>query len=145
MKKNIRRIIIAGSCSFNDYGLMCRYLDKYLFDYVNDEIEIVSGHASGADSLGERYATEHNIKLTIFEAKWKEQGRKAGPIRNTKMVEYAYQNNGELIAFWNGKSHGTMDTINKVKRKGMKCNIVLYESDEHNRRVTDCSNSAIKG
>ena len=127
--KNVRRIIVAGTRDFDDYELMEKYLDKVLPLY-DEEIEIVSGHAEGADKLGERYAKEHNIKCAVFPADWKSYGRKAGPIRNTQMIEYASLEIPEVIAFWDGQSHGTLDTMVKAQNRRMKCTAIIYATCE---------------
>ena len=122
-----RRIIVCGGSKFDEYSLLESSLNKIFKEYSNDTIEIVSGHAKGADSLGERYANGHNLKCTIFEANWKQYGRAAGPIRNSQMLEYAKQENPMVIAFWNGESHGTKDTINKAKKLNIRCEVIMYK------------------
>ena len=62
------KVIIAGSRDFADYGLLKAYCDLLLSK--QNDVEIVSGGAKGADTLGERYAKEKGYKLTIFEANW---------------------------------------------------------------------------
>lgn len=52
-----RRIIVAGSTVFEDYELLKEELDRLIPDDKED-VEIISGHAKGADILGERYAKE---------------------------------------------------------------------------------------
>ena len=56
------RIAIIGSRTFNDYELLQETLENY-----KDQISvIVSGGARGADTLGERWAKENNIKTDIY-------------------------------------------------------------------------------
>lgn len=104
------KTIIAGSRTFNDYDLLKQKLDY--FRKHNSVTEIVSGTAKGADQLGERYATENNIRITLFAADWNRHGKKAGPMRNRTMAEYADQ----LIAVWNGESKGTKNMIENMNR-----------------------------
>ena len=47
-----RRIIVAGTKAFEDYELLKRVLDKMIPD-ASADVEIVSGHAEGADLFGE--------------------------------------------------------------------------------------------
>lgn len=122
-----RRIVVCGSTKFYDYSLLESSLNEILGEYSNDTIEIVSGHAKGADSLGERYAYEHNLKCTVFAADWKRYGRAAGPIRNSQMLEYVKQENPLVVAFWDGESHGTRDTINKAKKLNIRCEVIMYK------------------
>lgn len=47
------RVIIAGCRDFADYELLKEKCDFYLQNKEKEDIIIVSGHASGADALGE--------------------------------------------------------------------------------------------
>lgn len=51
--------------------------------------EIVSGRASGVDSLGEQWAIKHGKAIKPFPADWNAHGKAAGPIRNRLMAQYA--------------------------------------------------------
>ncbi len=79
-------------------------------------VVIISGHAIGADTLGERFATENNLDCELYPADWKSHGRAAGPIRNKKMAEVV----DALIAFWNGESKGSVKMIKLAKEHGLK-------------------------
>ena len=125
-----RRIVVCGGSKFDDYSLLESSLNRIFKEYSNDTIEIVSGHAKGADSFGERYANGHNLKCTIFEANWKQYGRAAGPIRNSQMLEYAKQENPMVIAFWDGESRGTKDTLTKAQIFGIFSKVVKYEKEQ---------------
>ena len=106
------RVIIAGSRDFNDFV----YLQGYLATIPPwlEITEVVSGGAPGADTLGEQWATLHNVPIKRFPAEWERLGKKAGPIRNAEMGIYAEG----LIAFWNGTSKGTLHMINFMKEAG---------------------------
>ncbi|OBX37015.1 hypothetical protein A8U91_01363 [Halomonas elongata] len=70
------RCIVAGGRDFDDWPLMKRKLDAI---FANQEmVEIVSGGAAGADSLGERYAEERGWPIRRFPADWQNLGRRAG-------------------------------------------------------------------
>jgi len=79
----------------------------------------VSGTARGADQLGERYAKERGYFIQRFPADWNAYGKAAGYIRNRKMAEYA----DALIAFWDGKSRGTLNMISLAKECGLQIRI----------------------
>lgn len=104
------KLIIAGTRTFDDYELLRRHTD-YLLSNIKDEIEIVSGHARGADSLGERYAKERGFQLKLFPADWERYGKTAGFRRNTQMAQYA----DALLVFYDGVSHGTAHMIRTMK------------------------------
>lgn len=115
------RVIIAGSRDFDDYLLLQDHADYMLSR--QEDIEIVSGGASGADALGERYAKDRGYKLKIFPADWAKYGRRAGPIRNREMAEYA----DALLAYWDGKSRGTKNMIEEARARGLKVSIKIFE------------------
>lgn len=120
------RIIIAGSRKFNDYIKMLNKLDELGIHLLAtmDDIEIVSGHASGADTLGEKFAKAYNYPLKIFPADWNTYGKAAGPIRNEQMVKYAAEaNRGILVAFPIGESKGTRNMIKLAKQYGLEVNV----------------------
>lgn len=118
-KKN--RLIIAGSRHFSDYGLLSRQVTQLILDCdFNEDVEIVSGGARGADALGERYAKKHSLPLIRCEAEWKKYGRAAGPIRNEKMAKYATH----LIAFPLGNGRGTQNMINQAKKFGLPYEVI---------------------
>ena len=102
------KVIIAGGRNFNDYELLKRKCDYYLSNINNGvNIVIISGCAIGADTLGEKYATEKNYYLEKHPADWDKYGKSAGYRRNKEMVDIA----SAAICFWDGKSKGTKHTI----------------------------------
>ena len=116
------KLIIAGSRDFNDYSLLEKELNP-LNVFID---EIVSGNARGADTLGERYSLEYNIPLKIFKADWNNLGKRAGIVRNHQMGEYA----DLLLAFWDGKSKGTKDMIDYMKKLNKKSKVILYNQED---------------
>ena len=114
------KIIIAGGRDFNDYNKLCQICDHMLQN--QQDIEIVSGTAKGADQLGEKYANEKGYKITRFPANWDKHGKAAGYLRNEEMAKYA----DALIAFWDNKSKGTEHMINLAKKYNLKIKICNY-------------------
>ncbi|MCL2096658.1 MAG: DUF2493 domain-containing protein [Oscillospiraceae bacterium] len=88
--------------------------EEYWYDKICGSIprnctEIVSGGADGIDTLARRYAKENKLMLKEFLPEYKIYGKSAAFVRNTQIVEYAHI----VLAFWDGKSRGTADTIAK--------------------------------
>ena len=81
---------------------------------------VVSGCASGADTLGERWALEHAIPIVKFPAKWTTYGKSAGPIRNREMAKYA----DALVAFRFPNSQGTQNMIKQATKFNLNAFIV---------------------
>lgn len=119
------RIVIAGSREFEDYALLEQTLD-HILDEQTDSIELVSGHAKGADLLPERYAKENGLPIHIIKPDWKAYGRAAGPIRNRQMLDYAMDESPLVVAFWGGKSKGTKNTIDTAKSLGIPVEIIHF-------------------
>ena len=115
------KVIIAGGRDFNDYELLYEKCESIL-SRVTEPIEIVSGCAEGADTLGERYANAKGYDVVLFPANWKAFGKYAGPIRNGIMADYA----DSLIAFWDGRSPGTGNMISVAKAAGLKVRVINY-------------------
>ena len=115
------KVIVAGSREFSDYVFLTEVLDQLLKD--EPDVEIVSGTARGADSLGERYAADKGYKLTKFPADWNTYGKSAGYRRNVDMGNYA----DALIAFWDGVSKGTKHMIDIATNKGLKVCVIKYK------------------
>jgi hypothetical protein len=115
------RLIIAGGRDFDDYSFLRQQVD-YFLQNVDDEITIVSGMARGADTLGRDYAIERGYHVAEYPADWKHDGRAAGYKRNIKMAENA----DALVAFWDGKSHGTKHMIQTAKYYGLPVRVRVY-------------------
>lgn len=111
------KVGVIGSRGFTDYELVKKTLSK-----MNITL-LVSGGAKGADKLGEQYADENNIEKKIFLPDWEKHGKGAGMIRNTDIVDESEV----IVAFWDGSSKGTLDSINKAKKLDKKLIIVNYE------------------
>ena len=123
------RIVIAGSRGFEDYALLEQTLE-HILDKQIEPVELVSGHAKGADLLAERFAKENDLPIHIIKTDWKTYGRAAGPIRNRQMLDYAMEELSLVVAFWDGKSKGTKNTINTAKSLGIPVEIILFSSEE---------------
>lgn len=119
------RIVVAGGRDFEDYQYLEESLDS-LLSSIGDDIEIVSGHAKGADSLGERYANERGIPCKVMKADWKKYGKAAGIIRNQQMLDYASEATPFVVAFWDGLSKGTKDTIRRAVSRGIRLEVFRY-------------------
>jgi hypothetical protein len=121
------RVIIAGGRNFYNYELVKERCDYFLQDRIKeDTVVIISGHASGADSLGERYAEERGLSCELHPADWKKYHRAAGPIRNAEMADCS----NALIAFWDGQSKGTKSMIDLATAKGLNVSVVNYSENK---------------
>lgn len=118
----MRRVLVCGGVDFDNKELFYEKMKQLV---KLDDI-IVSGHAKGADTFAEEYAKDFNMKTRIFPAEWKKYGRAAGPIRNKQMLDFVKENNPVVIAFWNGKSRGTKNTVETARKIGIEPIIISY-------------------
>lgn len=127
------KVIVAGGRDFKDYELLrdkCRVL---LANKLPDVV-IVSGHAEGADKLGEGFGIFHDLQVERFPADWddlsepcvlrytkagKPYNAIAGHKRNTAMGEFA---DAGIIFDTGGK--GTADMIRILKKLGKPHRII---------------------
>jgi hypothetical protein len=92
-----------------------------LFSFAGDIDAIISGGAKGADSLAKRLAADIETNYIEFLPDWEKDGKAAGFIRNQQIVDAS----DIVIAFWNGVSKGTEDSINKA-RIAKKPTFIVY-------------------
>lgn len=123
------KLIIAGGRDFNDYSLLENEVMKFIIEIANgrklnrfNDLTIISGKASGADSLGIDFATDHWIGVEEYPADWDKYGKSAGPIRNEEMAKNATH----CIVFWDGKSRGSKNMIETAQKYNLTLKIVNY-------------------
>jgi hypothetical protein len=112
-----RAVAIVGGRDFSDYPLMVERADAM------HPTRVVSGGASGADSLAARYARERGLPLVELHADWRRWGKSAGLRRNVDIVQQA----DIVLAFWDGASRGTAHTIRTARGAGKTCIVVRYD------------------
>lgn len=122
------KLAIIGSRNFNNYDLLKSTITKYFSNPNGYTFNmIVSGGTLGADSLAIKYAKEYLIDWKEFPAEWynldllpckiklDKNGKKynclAGFNRNSSIIKES----DLILAFWDGKSKGTQDSLKKAK------------------------------
>jgi len=123
-------LAIIGSRSFNNYS----YAKQHILDIIQKNqiaiTKIISGGASGADKIAEIFANKFNIPIEVLKPNW-EQGKQSGVIRNTEIIKKS----DYVIAFWDGQSKGTLDSIKKAKAQNKKLFIVKIAPEDINEGV----------
>lgn len=124
------KVLVTGSRGWRDEGLihatLCWY--KTLAEEVGEELIVIHGHCkSGADALADRVAKRMGMvageDLIRVPALWAAYGKRAGPIRNQRMLDDHRPD--VVIAFRAaGKSNGTDDMIDRAKKADVKVHVV---------------------
>ena len=90
--------------------------------YLPEETdEIVSGGAAGVDLCAKKYAIINGIKYTEFLPEYKRFGKAAPLKRNEQIIEYA----DTVLAFWDGVSRGTKNSIDLCEKLGKPVKVFL--------------------
>jgi predicted Rossmann-fold nucleotide-binding protein len=77
---------------------------------------IIEGGAAGADRLAREWAEVNGIPVQTFEAEWERFGRRAGPLRNKRMLDEGRPDG--VVAFPGGA--GTANMIELANAHGVK-------------------------
>ena len=119
------KIAIVGSRTWKDEYAIADYIELLADDPGVDVI--VSGGAVGVDSFAETWAKYYELKTEIYLPEWDKYGKQAGIIRNQLIVD----NSEKVVAFWDGKSKGTLNTIERaLKAPNIKQIIISKEQDD---------------
>lgn len=110
------KLAIVGSRSFGDRiddAKVRKAVQAYIATLPADTV-IVSGGASGVDTWAEEAARKRGLKVIVFKPDWKKYNKSAGMIRNAQIIEAA----DEVVAWWDGFSHGTANSIERARKAG---------------------------
>lgn len=108
------KVLVCGGRDFKDYSKLELVLDGIR------PTEIIHGAARGADSLAGDYARSNGVLCREFPADWETYGRRAGYVRNTKMLEEGKPN--LVVAFPGGK--GTAMMVKIAKEAGVEVKVI---------------------
>lgn len=103
-------VLVCAGREFSDKMLLKRTLDQIHAE--TPIMKIVHGGYNGGDKLAGYWANATGgIKVDVYLAEWKTQGRSAGPKRNATML--ARSKPDLVVAFPGGK--GTADCVKKAR------------------------------
>lgn len=112
------KLLIVGSRTITDFNLS---------DVIpKDTNMIISGGATGIDTLAEQYADEHGIEKLIIRPEYERFGRVAPIKRNEKMVDLA----DVVLAIWDGESRGTRYTLHYTHKKGKRIIEIIKKAED---------------
>ena len=109
-------ILICGSRSIKNLNIS-RYIRSTSIGAV------ISGGAIGIDIIAERWAKSNKIEFVAYLPNYRVFGKKAPLERDKEMVDAC----DIVFAFWDGKSTGTLYTIQYAKSIGRKCIVHIIQ------------------
>ena len=116
------KVLVCGSRTWTDTLPIRNRMTKLFLDApVGSRPTVIHGGAPGADVLAGHEARKLGMKVHVFPADWKKHGKRAGILRNLKMLE---EEPDLVLAFWDGKSFGTAHTISVAKERNIPIEII---------------------
>lgn len=109
------KVLVCGGRNYSNRKQLFKMLDGIHGLWVITEI--IHGGASGADGLAAAWGAENLGGSSAYPADWETHGKKAGPIRNSLMLEVGKPD--LVVAFDGGR--GTADMVSKANRAGVQC------------------------
>lgn len=102
-------VLFTGSRDWDHWGAVNRTLYQ-LHDVLGD-FKGLHGGARGLDRMVDHVMKYYGWEVESVLPDWKKFGKRAGMLRNTEMLE---RRPDYVVAFWDGFSRGTLDTISKA-------------------------------
>ncbi|HCC00432.1 MAG TPA: hypothetical protein DEP42_04350 [Ruminococcaceae bacterium] len=103
-----------------------RNAEEDMYDVILSKLpkgcsQIISGGATGVDTLAKKIANRLNIKYTCIRPRYQKYGRNAPLVRNIDIVKSA----DCVLAFWDGRSKGTRHALGCCIKLGKPFKIFL--------------------
>lgn len=115
------KVAIVGSRGFK----ALHEVKAFVRDRLAHADVIVTGGAYGVDTAAMEAAKQYGRSMLVHYPDWTHFGKKAGYLRNMKIIEDA----DVVVAFWDGLSKGTEHAIMIAKKDG-KAVQVFVEDEE---------------
>lgn len=113
--KRTFRVIVTGGRAYQYREIVEEWLSKTRRKHP--DLLVVHGNCpTGSDHFAREWCEREGVPHEPHDAQWNDYGPKAGPIRNSEIVDLGASG---LIAFPGG--NGTDDCVNKAKRAGIPC------------------------
>lgn len=124
----IMKWVITGTRTIQDQDIIYSHLEDILNKYGKPDV-LIHGCCKGVDEISGNWAKDRFIPVLEFPAKWRELGKKAGPIRNREMADVCVR--GDIcVSLWDGVSKGTKDMIDVCESKGLVLEVKVIEKEE---------------
>lgn len=118
------KVLVCGGRDYPSRANVFRYLDDLQRRLGGLISHVITGGATGADAHAEAWGEQHNVQVVICPANWNVNGRAAGPMRNSRMLQLLAKAQDDkglttsdiVVAFAGDK--GTRDMTTKARAAG---------------------------
>lgn len=108
------RIIVCGGRDFADGSYVWNRLGE--IDDSEGIAAVAHGGATGADSEAGAWARQSRKPVQVYQARWRQEGKAAGPLRNQRMLDDFKPD--AVVAFPGGR--GTADMVRRACDAGVR-------------------------
>lgn len=109
------RILIAGDREWTDNTLIRSVIDELVKQY--GKFTLIEGGAKGVDSIATHIAKYvYQLHIEEYAAEWEKLGKKAGPIRNKRMLA---EGKPDLVIVFHNDLEGSKGTRNMFYISGI--------------------------
>jgi YspA, cpYpsA-related SLOG family len=119
-------VVVCGSRCWTDRATIHRRLAQLPADSV-----VIQGEAAGADTVARDEAARIGLRVVPVPADWRRYGKRAGPIRNRRMLDMMLEMTTTptqrlVIAFHDNlqRSTGTAHLVGLARRVGVRVEVV---------------------
>lgn len=103
------RVLVCGGRDFTDFNTLFGVMDR--ITTKRPITHVIEGGATGADRLAREWATSRGIAVSTFPANWELHGKRAGPVRNCRMLREGHPD--LVVAFKGGRGTAHMVRISR--------------------------------
>jgi hypothetical protein len=110
----MRRVLICGDRNWRNEEVIAAFVARLPIGAL-----VIHGGCQGADLIAGGAALARGLPTIRMDAPWQAFGKRAGPVRNQWMLDYAQPD--EVHAFHDNiaQSRGTADMVARARRYGM--------------------------
>jgi len=106
------KLAIIGSRNINNINLD---------DYIKEKPDLViSGGAKGIDTIAWAWAVDNHIEIEVIRPDYNKYG-KGAPLKRNEII---VKKSDKVMAFWDGKSHGTKYVIDYANKIGKEIEVI---------------------
>jgi hypothetical protein len=113
-------LIVTGGRTFADRPRLWAALDAInAFTPPRALVIVQGGCHGGADALARHWAAQNEVDYETYPAPWKSEGKRAGPLRNQRMLEAILARKAPVMVLECPGGNGTADCVWRAKAAGV--------------------------